>query len=133
VALRVISRQRSNSVASASKRTSTNPSRRNLVYEYTPLAGFVPNKVYSFDHVAVNDSVIACDMAATGLADEMLDVGVLSLVNGLNYPDYLQEAYRLLKYGGWLKIAEAASRWGDGKLEQLLSALASCGFSMGTT
>jgi hypothetical protein len=49
---------------------------------------------------------------------------------GLNYRDYLREAYRLLKYGGWLKIAEPTSRWGDGKLEQLLEAFASCGFSM---
>ena len=95
------------------------------------LARLVPNKVYSFDHVAVNDSVIACDMAATGLADETLDVAVFSLsLMGLNFHDYLREAYRLLKYGGWLKIAEPASRWGDGKLEQLLSSLASCGFSM---
>jgi hypothetical protein len=95
------------------------------------LARLVPNKKYSFDHVAVNDSVIACDMAATGLADGTLDVAVFSLsLMGLNYHDYLHEAYRLLKYGGWLKIVEPASRWGDGKLEQLLSSLASCGFSM---
>ena len=95
------------------------------------LARLVPNKVYSFDHVAVNNSVIACDMAATGLADGTLDVAAFSLsLMGLNYHDYLREAYRLLKYGGWLKIAEPTSRWGDGKLEQLLSALALCGFSM---
>jgi hypothetical protein len=49
---------------------------------------------------------------------------------GLNYRDYLSEAYRLVKYGGWLKIAEPASRWGDGKLEHLLGTLASCGFSI---
>jgi hypothetical protein len=36
---------------------------------------------------------------------------------GLNYHDYLHEACRLLKYGGWLKIAESASRWGNGKLK----------------
>lgn len=95
------------------------------------LARLVPNKVYSFDHVAVNESVIACDMAATGLADETLDVAVFSLsLMGLNYHDYLREAYRLVRYGGWLKIAEPASRWGDDKLDQLLAALTSCGFSM---
>jgi hypothetical protein len=88
------------------------------------LARLVPNKVYSFDHLAVNDTVIACDMAATGLADETLDVAVFSLslslslsLMGLNYHDYLHEACRLLKYGGWLKIAESASRWGNGKLK----------------
>ena len=95
------------------------------------LARLVPNKVYSFDHVAINESVIACDMSATGLADQTLDVAVFSLsLMGLNYPDYLREAYRLVRYGGWLKVAEPAARWGEGKLEELLGAMASCGFSI---
>ncbi len=95
------------------------------------LARLLPNKVYSFDHVAVNDSVVVCDMATTGLADQTLDVAVFSLsLMGLNYQDYLCEAYRLLRHGGWLKVAEPASRWGNGKLEELLRAMASCGFSL---
>jgi superfamily II DNA or RNA helicase len=95
------------------------------------LARLVPNKVYSFDHVAVNESVIVCDMTATGLADQTLDVAVFSLsLMGLNYQDYLREAYRLLRHGGWLKVAEPAARWGEAKLGELLSAIASCGFSM---
>jgi hypothetical protein len=65
------------------------------------LARSVPNKTYSFDHVAVNESVIACDMAATGLADETVDVAVFSLsLMGLNYRDYLHEAYRIVRHGG---------------------------------
>ena len=40
----------------------------------------------------------------------------LSLL-GLNYHDYLREAYRLVRYGGWLKVAEPALRWRDGNLE----------------
>jgi len=95
------------------------------------LARLVPNKVYMFDHVAVNESVIVCDMAATGLADQTLDVAVFSLsLMGLNYHDYLREAYRLLRYGGWLKVAEPASRWEAGKLEELLGAIRSSGFSI---
>ncbi len=95
------------------------------------LARLVPNKLYSFDHVAVNESVIVCDMAATGLADLTLDVAVFSLsLMGLNYHEYLREAYRLVRYGGWLKVAEPASRWGDGKLEELLGAIAASGFSI---
>jgi hypothetical protein len=95
------------------------------------LARLLPNKVYSFDHVAVNESIIACDMAATGLANQTLDVAVFSLsLMGLNYRDYMHEAYRLVRYGGWLKIAEPASRWGGDKLEELLDAVTSCGFSM---
>jgi hypothetical protein len=92
------------------------------------LARLVPNKVYSFDHVAVNESVVACDMAATGLAEQTLDVAVFSLsLMGLNYQDYLREACRLVRYGGWLKVAEPASRW---RVGDLIDAISSSGFSM---
>ena len=49
---------------------------------------------------------------------------------GLNYQDYLREACRLVRYGGWLKIAEPVTRWREGNIEELLSAIASSGFSM---
>jgi superfamily II DNA or RNA helicase len=95
------------------------------------LARLVPNKVYSFDHVAVNESVVVCDIAATGLTENTLDVAVFSLsLMGLNYQDYLREACRLVRYGGWLKIAEPATRWRGGNLKELLSAITSSGFSM---
>ena len=87
--------------------------------------------MYSLDHVAVNPSVIVCDMAATGLKDQLLDVAVFSLsLMGLNYRDYFREAHRLVRYGGWLKIAEPATRWGSGKLEELLEWVTSSGFSL---
>jgi ribosomal RNA-processing protein 8 len=71
----------------------------------------IPNKVYSFDHVAANESVIVCDMSETGLAEHTLDVAVFSLsLMGVNYQDYLREAYRLVRYGGWLKAAQASLR-----------------------
>jgi ubiquinone/menaquinone biosynthesis C-methylase UbiE len=70
-------------------------------------------------------------MTATGLPDQTLDVAVFALsLMGLNYPDYLREAYRLVRYGGWLKVAEPATRWGEGKLEELLVAVTSQGFSI---
>lgn len=95
------------------------------------LARLVPNKVHSFDHVAINQSVIVCDIAATGLPDRTLDVAVFALsLMGVNYHDYIREAFRLLRYGGWLKVAEPATRWGEGNLEELLDAITSCGFSM---
>jgi Hypothetical methyltransferase len=34
------------------------------------------NRVYSFDHVAINDKVVACDMKKVPLADEALDVAI---------------------------------------------------------
>lgn len=70
--------------------------------------------VHSFDHVAINPSVVACDMAHTPLDDAILDVAVycLSLL-GANVKDYLVEAYRTLKPSGQLLVyhpAENAER-----------------------
>ncbi|MFM1755392.1 MAG: hypothetical protein RL621_296, partial [Bacteroidota bacterium] len=78
----------------------------------TELSKLIRNKVYSFDHVAINPSVIACDMANTGMKEEILDVAVFSLsLMGTNWQDYIKEAFRLLRNGGLLKIAETSSGW----------------------
>ncbi len=92
------------------------------------LAEILPNKVYSFDHIAINENVTACDMTHTLLDDTMLDVAVFSLsLMGLNYADYLKEAHRVLKFGGLLKIAEPIIRWTE-KRSELLSQIAQAGF-----
>jgi hypothetical protein len=92
------------------------------------LAESLPNKVYSFDHIAINENVIACDIAKTPLEDENLDVAVFSLsLMGVNYPDYLKEAYRVLKFGGLLKIAEPINRWLE-KQSDLLARITNAGF-----
>ena len=45
--------------------------------------------VHSFDHVAINDRVLAGDMAHTPLENESLDVAVFSLsLMGANFTDY---------------------------------------------
>jgi ubiquinone/menaquinone biosynthesis C-methylase UbiE len=85
------------------------------------LAELLPNKVHSFDYIAVNEKVTACDMAHTSLDDAALDVAVFSLaLMGLNYADYLKEAHRTLKFGGFLKIAEPITRWSEKRAELLL-------------
>ena len=82
-------------------------------------------------HVAINESVEACDMAKTSLADETLDVAVFSLsLMGLNWPDYINEAHRVLRPGGFIEIAEPASKWENEKLEQLKSAIEKTGFQL---
>lgn len=69
------------------------------------------NRVYSFDHVAINDKVIACDMSNVPLNDASLDVAVFSLsLMGINFVDYLKEARRCLKLDGHLWIAEPTLR-----------------------
>ena len=70
--------------------------------------------VYSFDHIAINDNAIACDMAHVPLDDETLDVAIFSLsLMGSNFTDYLREAYRTLKLDGQLHIIESTSRFSD--------------------
>jgi hypothetical protein len=72
----------------------------------------LPNKVLSFDHVAIDDTVIACDISNVPLEDETIDVVVFSLsLMGTNYGDYLKEAYRILKPMQPIMIAETSNQW----------------------
>ncbi|KAL8097723.1 ribosomal RNA-processing protein 8 isoform X2 [Apium graveolens] len=76
------------------------------------LSRSVKNKVFSFDLVAHNSSVVACDMANTPLENSSIDVAVFCLsLMGTNFPSYLREAERVLKQSGWLLIAEVKSRF----------------------
>ena len=87
------------------------------------------HEVVSLDHVAVDDSVIACDMAHTPLEDGELGAAVFSLsLMGRNWRDYLTEAHRTLKPFGLIFIAETARRW-EGKSE-LEEALRDAGFEL---
>ena len=75
------------------------------------LAHSVPHTVHSFDLVAANSSVIACDMAHVPLARRSVDVVVFCLsLMGSNVSDFIREARRVVKKGGLLKICEIASR-----------------------
>ena len=70
------------------------------------------NKVHSFDHVAIDDSVTACDMRNTGLEDESIDVAVFSLALwGVNEEEYIKETYRLLRRKGMIYIAEPSKNY----------------------
>jgi hypothetical protein len=70
--------------------------------------------VHSFDHIAIDESVIEGDMAKTNLDSESVDVALFSLsLMGNNFTDYLREAYRVLKIDGQLHIWEAVSRFDD--------------------
>ena len=92
---------------------------------------FIPNnKVYSFDHVAIDDTVIACDMAHTPLEDETIDIAVFSLALwGSNFEDYFKEAYRLLNYDGLMYIAEPSKSYNDEQRKELIDMLKRNGFT----
>jgi hypothetical protein len=85
--------------------------------------------VHSFDHVAINEQVVACDMAHTPLDDESLDVALFSLsLMGSNLGDYLREAHRCLRLDGHLHVYEATSRLRD--QERFVAALTALGFDI---
>eukprot|EP00041_Stephanoeca_diplocostata_P023002 m.558047 g.558047 ORF g.558047 m.558047 type:complete len:510 (-) comp22196_c0_seq4:293-1822(-) len=88
----------------------------------------VPNKVHSFDLVAHNDHVTACDIAHVPLADNCVDVAVFCLaLMGTNYIDYIKEAHRVLrKVGSHLLIYEVVSRIADS--DSFVRAIESVGF-----
>jgi hypothetical protein len=85
--------------------------------------------VHSFDHVAVDSRVIACDVAHVPLEDESLDVAIFCLaLMGSNFTDYIREAHRCLKLDGMLHIWEPASYFED--LKKFCSQLGRLGFAM---
>jgi SAM-dependent methyltransferase len=87
--------------------------------------------VHSFDHVAINPKVIACDMAHVPLDDSSLDVAVFSLsLMGSNLTDYLREAYRTLRLDGFLYIVEATSRFSEPEATTLTAGLRQLGFDV---
>ncbi|XP_020293029.1 ribosomal RNA-processing protein 8 [Pseudomyrmex gracilis] len=91
------------------------------------LAASVPHKVHSFDFVALNDRVQACDMAHTPLLASSVHVVVFCLsLMGTNLNDYILEANRVLKKNGVLKIAEVESRFY--KVRDFIRALDKYGF-----
>uniref|UniRef100_A0A1D1XY34 Ribosomal RNA-processing protein 8 n=1 Tax=Anthurium amnicola TaxID=1678845 RepID=A0A1D1XY34_9ARAE len=99
------------------------------------LARSVKNKVFSIDLVASDPSVIACDMANTPLHSSSVHVAVFCLsLMGINFPNYLVEATRVLRLHGWLLIAEVRSRFdpenGGADPENFCKAVHKLGFSL---
>lgn len=78
------------------------------------LAASVPHRVHSFDLVACNERVTACDIAHVPLGTQSVHVAVFCLaLMGSNFADFLCEAHRLLRPRGVLKVAEVSSRITD--------------------
>ena len=92
------------------------------------------NKVWSFDHVAIDEDVTACDMkdVSQWLVGESVDVAVFSLALwGVNYPDYIAEAFRVLRFKGMIYIAEPISKYATPEEEQeLIDLISNAGFKI---
>ncbi len=93
------------------------------------LSKSIPNKVHSFDHVAIDETVTACDISNVPLKDNVLDVVVFSLsLMGTNYRDYLVEGHRTLRPFGLIMICEPKSKW-EGREGELVDTLRGIGFT----
>jgi ubiquinone/menaquinone biosynthesis C-methylase UbiE len=89
------------------------------------------NRVYSFDHVAINDKVVACDMNKVPLVDEALDVAIFSLsLMGKNWQQYITEAKRCLVTNGILMIVETTKSLIKGRLSNLRQIVKDQGFEI---
>jgi hypothetical protein len=91
----------------------------------------INNQVYAFDHIAIDENVIACNVSDVRdyLNDNVLDVVVFSLsLMGSNYVDYLKEGHRTLKPYGIIMICEPKSKW-EGRENELISVLEEIGFN----
>ncbi|KAI8927794.1 methyltransferase-domain-containing protein [Entophlyctis helioformis] len=85
--------------------------------------------VHSFDLIAGNELITACDIAHVPLKASTVDVVVFCLsLMGTNFADFLREGHRILKTGGQLKIAEVISRIEN--LDQFIDGIASMGFKL---
>lgn len=72
------------------------------------------HQVASFDHVAINETVHACDIASVPLDDDSVDLAIFCLsLMGANFTDYIREAHRVLRLDGDLHIWEPASYFDD--------------------
>lgn len=76
------------------------------------LAPYKEIEIHSFDFVKQNEYITQADMCNVPLQNNYVDIGVICLaLMGTNIPDFIREAYRVLKPNGLLKIAEVRSRF----------------------
>lgn len=94
----------------------------------------ISNKVISIDHIAIDSSVIACDMMDISkyVTDGSIDIAVFSLsLWGVNYQDYISEAYRVLNRKGVIYIAEPMKNYEtEGERNNLIKLVKSFGFQI---
>jgi hypothetical protein len=89
----------------------------------------ITNKVHSFDHIAIDETVTACDISNVPLKDNVLDVVVFSLsLMGTNYRDYLIEGHRTLRPFGLIMVCEPKSKW-ECRENELVDILREIGFT----
>ena len=87
------------------------------------------NKVISIDHYSEDKNVIKCDMSNTSeyIKDNTIDITVFCLsLWGVNYLDYIKEAYRITAKRGLLYICEPNDKFNK---DELISSIREIGFN----
>ncbi|TVY42915.1 25S rRNA (adenine-N(1))-methyltransferase [Lachnellula occidentalis] len=70
-------------------------------------------QIHSFDLFSPSPHVTRADIANVPLVDESIDVAIFCLaLMGTNWIDFIEEAYRILRWKGELWVAEIKSRFG---------------------
>ncbi|KAJ3262028.1 25S rRNA (adenine645-N1)-methyltransferase [Boothiomyces macroporosus] len=86
-------------------------------------------KIHSFDLVARNEFITACDISKVPLKKESVDVVIFCLsLMGTNFTDFLNEAHRILKKSSELKVCEVKSRISD--LKEFIVGVENLGFKL---
>ncbi|KAF2141520.1 uncharacterized protein K452DRAFT_202519, partial [Aplosporella prunicola CBS 121167] len=84
-----------------------------LATQLTPQAGKFHLKLHSFDLASPSPLVTTADIANLPLASNSVDVALFCLaLMGTNWLDFIDEAYRILRWRGELWVAEIKSRFG---------------------
>lgn len=87
--------------------------------------------VHSFDLVAGNEFITACNIKNVPLPDESVDIVIFSLsLMGPDYPEFIKEANRVLKKNGQLWIAEVGSRMKEKGPQEFEDFICRLGFHM---
>ena len=94
------------------------------------IAEALGSRIINFDHVAMDSSIVSCDMSDVSqyVKDDELDVALFSLsLIGKNWQDYLKEASRCLNDDGLLFISETTQ---SSKLEDIRGEIKNLGFEI---
>ncbi|KAJ3272993.1 25S rRNA (adenine645-N1)-methyltransferase [Terramyces sp. JEL0728] len=86
-------------------------------------------QIHSFDLVARNEFITACDIARVPLKKASVDIVIFCLsLMGTNFADFLNEAHRILKKNAELKVCEVKSRISD--LNEFIAGVECLGFKL---
>ena len=94
------------------------------------IAEALGSRIINFDHVAMDSSIVSCDMSDVSqyVKDDELDVALFSLsLIGKNWQNYLKEASRCLNDDGLLFISETTQ---SSKLENIRDEIKNLGFEI---